>query len=75
MCNFCEGGSSNADYKVILRLRSIGCSPRGNRTKQNGVMRQSEGVCEAADRLGLSWPIDDAVTNAELNRMMFTGKY
>lgn len=35
----------------------------------------SKAVFEAADRLGICWPIDDDITNADLERMFFPDKY
>lgn len=59
------------DYREILRLRSLDYNQR--RIARTGVAfrdKVSE-VFAAADQLGISWPIDDSVTNEDLRKLMF----
>lgn len=59
------------DYREILRLRSLDYSQR--RIARTGVASRDKvsEVFAAADRLGISWPIDDSVTNEDLRNLMF----
>ena len=59
------------DYREILRLRSFDYSQR--RIARAGVASRDKvsEVFAAADRLGISWPIDDSVTNEDLRNLMF----
>ena len=54
------------DYRKILMLRSRKCSQREMERNKVASRETSKAVFEAADRLGICWPIDDGITNAEL---------
>ena len=56
-------------------LRSKGCSQREMERNKIASREKTKAVYEAADRIGLSWPLDDAITNAELEEILFPGKY
>ena len=63
------------DYRKILMLRSKGCSQREMERSKVASREKTKEVYEAADKLGLSWPLDDDITNAELEDILFPGKY
>lgn len=63
------------DYRKILMLRSMGCSQREMERNKITSRETSKAVFETADRLGISWPLDDDITNADLERMLFPDKY
>ena len=63
------------DYRKILMLRSKKCSQREMERNKVASRETSKAVFEAADRLGICWPIDDDITNADLERMFFPDKY
>lgn len=63
------------DYRKILMLRSKGCSQREMERIKVASREKTKAVYEAADRLGLSWPLEDDVTNAELEELLFPNKY
>lgn len=63
------------DYMKILMLRSKKCSQREMERNKVTSRETSKAVFEAADRLGICWPIDDDITNADLERMFFPDKY
>ena len=63
------------DYRKILMLRSKKCSQREMERNRVASRETSKAVFEAADRLGICWPIDDDITNADLERMLFPDKY
>lgn len=63
------------DYRKILMLRSMGCSQREMERNKIASRETSKAVFETADRLGISWPLDDDITNADLERMLFPDKY
>jgi hypothetical protein len=63
------------DYREILRLHSLNHSQRSialaTRSSRNTI---SEAV-RAADDKGISWPLDDDLSNRELELLLFPGKY
>ena len=63
------------DYRKILMLRSKKCSQRERERNKVASRETSKAVFEAADRLGICWPIDDGITNADQERMLFPDKY
>ena len=66
------------DYRKILMLRNKKCSQReiernkvaSRETSKVASRETSKVVFEAADRLGICWPVDDDITNADLERML-----
>ena len=63
------------DYKEILRLRSLGFSQRQMEREKIVGREKSREIFHAADRAGIHWPIDEEVTNEELELLLFPGKY
>lgn len=63
------------DYRKILMLRSMGCSQREIERNKIASRETSKAVFEIADRLGICWPLDDDITNADLERLLFPNKY
>ena len=75
MTTFKEVLQKMTDYRKILMLRSRKCSQREMERNKVASRETSKAVFEAADRLGFCWPIDDDITNADLERMFFPDKY
>ena len=75
MTTFKEVLQKMTDYRKILMLRSRKCSQREMERNKVASRETSKAVFEAADRLGICWPIDDDITNADLERMFFPDKY
>lgn len=63
------------DYREILRLRSLGFSQRQLEREKIVGREKSKEIYQAADRVGIHWPLDDDVTNEELELLLFPGKY
>ena len=63
------------DYRKILMLRSKGCSQREMEQSKVASREKTKEVYEAADTIGLSWPLDDDITDAEPEEILFPGKY
>ena len=63
------------DYREILRLRSLGFSQRQLEREKIVGREKSKEIYQAADRIGIHWPLDDDVTNEELELLLFPGKY
>ena len=63
------------DYREILRLRSLGCSQRQMERDKLVSREKSKEIFEAADRAGISWPIEPDITNQELELLLFPDKY
>lgn len=62
------------DYRKIITLRGIGCSKREIARSGFASRETVSNILEAADRLGSQWPLDDDITNADLERMLFPDK-
>ena len=63
------------DYREILRLRSLGFSQRQLEREKIVGREKSKEIFQAADRAGICWPLDDDITNQELELLLFPGKY
>ena len=59
------------DYRKILILRSKKCSQREMERNKVASRETSKVVFETADRLAICWPIDDDITNTDLERSSF----
>ena len=59
------------DYRKILILRSKKCSQRERERNKVASRETSKVVFETADRLAICWPIDDDITNTDLERSSF----
>ena len=61
------------DYREILRLRSLGDSIRNiSRSVCSGRDTVSE-VLKAAEAAGIAWPLEDDVTNEDIQAILFPG--
>lgn len=63
------------DYREILRLRSLENSIRKIAPQVQSSRDTVSATFKAADAAGVSWPLDDNVTNADLQEILFPGKY
>lgn len=63
------------NYREILRLHAMKQSQRTIRGSVHCSDHTIRSVLEEAEKKGVSWPLDDNVTNTELERLLFPGKY
>ena len=63
------------DYREILRLHSLGDSRRSIAQQVQSSRDTVESVITVAKAAGIFWPLDDDVTNQELQELLFPGKY
>ncbi len=63
------------DYREILRLDSLGYSRRRISSMVNSSHHTVEDTLKAAHDTGITWPLEDDVTNAELQGILFPWKY
>ena len=59
------------DYKEILRLSSIGYSLRQTAASVGHSHHTVKNVLELAEKRGIEWPVDDDVTNVELEKLFY----
>lgn len=62
------------DYRTILRLSSQGNTGRQIAASVGSSRNTVSDVLEVAEGMGISWPLDESVTNAELQNIMFPRK-
>ena len=60
---------SKVDYREILRLDFLHYSRKRISTSIGSSHHTVKDVLDAAARKGITWPLDDDVTNAELEAM------
>lgn len=63
------------DYREILRLQDLKHSQRSIALETQSSRNTVAAVLTAAKAAGISWPLDDDVTNQELQELLFPGKY
>jgi hypothetical protein len=63
------------DYRKILMLRSMGLSQREMERNKIASRETTKEIFDVADRLGVHWPLEDDVTNNDLERLLFPDKY
>ena len=63
------------DYREILRLDSLEYSRRRISSMVNSSHHTVEDTLKAAHDTGITWPLEDDVTNAELQGILFPWKY
>ena len=63
------------DYREILRLDSLGYSRRRISSMVNSSHHTVEDTLKAAHDTGITWPLEDDVTNVELQGILFPWKY
>ncbi|MBQ3265929.1 MAG: hypothetical protein IJH07_09170 [Ruminococcus sp.] len=59
------------DYKEILRLSSMGYSLRQIAASAGHSHHTVKNVIELAEQQGVRWPLDDDVTNPELEKLLY----
>ena len=64
-----------ANYREILRLHSLGTSQRGIAWEVQSSRDTVADVIKAANAAGITWPLDEDITNADLQEILFPGKY
>ncbi len=63
------------DYREILRLHDLGRSQRGIALEVQSSRDTVAATITAAKAAGISWPLDDEVTNTDIQEILFPGKY
>ena len=66
-----EGGLHMTKYREILRLTALGLSLRDIEKSLKVSRKTVVKVQKRADELSLSWPLDESLTDAELEQRMF----
>lgn len=59
------------DYKKILRLTNMGYSLRQTAASVGHSHHTVKNVLELAEKRGIEWPVDDDVTNVELEKLLY----
>ena len=63
------------DYREILRLDSLGTSQRGIAGEVQSSRNTVATVLTVASAAGVTWPLDDDVTNEMIQDILFPGRY
>lgn len=63
------------NYREILRMSADGYGIRQIKSDAHCSHDTIRATLEAAKEKGISWPLDDDVTNKELQELLFPGKY
>ena len=63
------------DYREILRLNSLGYSQRRICGMVNSSHHTVAETVTAANDMGITWPLDEDITNDELQSVMFPWRY
>ena len=63
------------DYREILRLYSLEHSQRSSAREAKSSRDTVAEVLKAAAAAGISWPLDDSVTNEDIQEILFPGRY
>lgn len=75
MRHYYYGGETMVNYREILRLTALGNSVR----KTMGIIHCSDhtikAVLDRAEQVKITWPLDNDVTNADLEQLLFPDKY
>ena len=67
--------SKMIDYLEILRLNNLGYSQRTIETTAHCSRHTVREILAEMDKHTIQWPVDDDITNADSNRMLFPYKY
>ena len=63
------------NYREILRLSSLQYSQRTIESMAHCSRHTVRDVLQAAKEQGISWPLSDDITNAELEQLLFPNKH
>ena len=63
-----------ANYREILRLHSPGNSQRSIAREVQSSRDTVSDVIKAANAAGIAWPLDDDVTNEDIQDILFPGR-
>ena len=63
------------DYREILRLNSLGYTNRRIEATVHSSHHTVENTLKAAKAAGVTWPLEEDITNEELQSILFPGKY
>lgn len=63
------------NYREILRLHSLGNSQRSIAGEVHSSRDTVADAIKAAKAASITWPLDDDVTNEDIQEILFPGKY
>lgn len=63
------------DYCEMLRYQSLGYSQRQIEQTVHSSHHTVEDTLKAAHEKGITWPLDEDITNVDLQEILFPGKY
>lgn len=63
------------DYREILRLKSLGKSIRSIAVDVQSSRDTVSDTIRDAEAAGIVWPLDDDITNADIQELLYPGKY
>ena len=63
------------DYREILRYDSLGYSRKQITLTVHSSHHTVEDTLNAAREKGITWPLDEDITNGDLQEILFPGKY
>lgn len=63
------------DYRDILRLHYLGRSQRSIALEVQSSRDTVAATLTVARAAGISWPLDDEITNEDIQEILFPGKY
>lgn len=63
------------NYREILRLNSLGTSGRGIAWELRCSQDKVSDTIKAAEAAGITWPLDDDISNGDLQEILFPGRY
>lgn len=72
--DYYPGGGHVVDYREILRRHSLGDSIRAIALGVNSSRDTVSATLRAASAAGVEWPLDDDVSNADIQDILFPGK-
>ena len=70
-----QEGTKMVNYKEIIRLAAEGTSQRQIASSLRSSRNKVSEVLELAKTYGLTWPLDESVTNEQLEAILFPNRY
>ncbi len=74
-CDYINWGPTMPNYLEILRLDSLNHSQRTIESTVHCSRHTVRSVLQATKEKQIAWPLNDDITNAELEEILFPGKY
>ena len=73
--DYLHRGNRIVDHREILRYQSLGYSQRQIEQTVHSSHHTVENTLKAAHENGITWPLDEDITNADLQEILFPEKY